>query len=383
MIVLKPISTSQSFNVTQRNADYNANKMQITDEETNMSRVIDLTAVISHEEQIASSFGYMYNWYTAVDTKNIANPSGGNGQTNTWRVPSQSDFSVLSNYIIHNVIGYYEGGSYYGVNNALKTIGTTTANTGCWFAGAGTNILNFDGLPSGIRTVNGQFITAGTDAHYWTTTPHASAGYAIYVNLTSYLNYITLDISTLVNVGGSIRLVRNATASEQLLDNGTNSVDNPTQLYSYIGNDGKIYKTTKIGTQIWLAQDLLETKFNDLSNIPEVSSNGAWSELTTSARSTYTGYNVSLTDCTGINVEIVEVLSSTTDGDYYDTITTAIDPSLKEGHTYKTVLYYDTIDQYTWKGKLFCTAQEDVRDYSVNNDKYIKNTTTNEFILND
>jgi hypothetical protein len=77
-------------------------------------------------------------------------------------------------------------------------------------------------------------------------------------------------------------------------------------------------------------------------------------------------------------------------GDYYDTITITINPSLKEGHTYKAVLFYNTIDKYTWKGKIFCTAQittslgfEDVRDYSVNDGKYIENTTTNQFILND
>ena len=83
-------------------------------------------------------------------------------------------------------------------------------------------------------------------------------------------------------------------------------------------------------------------------------------------------------------------LTGTTAGDYYDTVTITINPALKEGHTYKAVLYYNSIANYTWKGKIFCTAQittslgfADVRDYSVNDGRYTENTTTNQFILND
>ena len=90
------------------------------------------------------------------------------------------------------------------------------------------------------------------------------------------------------------------------------------------------------------------------------------------------------------NISRVIDLTGTTPGDYYDTVTITINPALKEGHTYKAILYYNTIDNYTWKGKIFCTTQittalgfADVRDYSVNDGKYIENTTTNQFILND
>ena len=90
------------------------------------------------------------------------------------------------------------------------------------------------------------------------------------------------------------------------------------------------------------------------------------------------------------NISRVITITATTPWDYYDTLSLTINPALKEGHTYKAVLYYSTIDKYTWKGKIFCTAQvsasqgfADVRDYSVNDGKYIENTTTNQFILND
>ena len=90
------------------------------------------------------------------------------------------------------------------------------------------------------------------------------------------------------------------------------------------------------------------------------------------------------------NVSRVIDLTGTTAGDYYDTVTITINPALKEGHTYKAVLYYNSIANYTWKGKIFCTDQittslgfADVRDYSVNDGRYTENTTTNQFILND
>ena len=90
------------------------------------------------------------------------------------------------------------------------------------------------------------------------------------------------------------------------------------------------------------------------------------------------------------NTSRVITLTSNATGDYYDTITLTISPALKEGHTYNAMLYHNTIGNYTWKGKIFCTAQittslgfADVRDYSVNDGRYTENTTTNQFILND
>ena len=386
MIVLEPITSVQSFVVTQRLTDLNAlpraNKLQITDEETNIARVIDLTSTIT-ETQITTSFGFLYNWYTAVDAKNIANPTGGNGQTNTWRVPSTTDFTTLITYLGGETVA---GGK-------LKKTGTVEGLNGCWYAPNtnAANLYNFDSMPSGYRrATTGVFDYLGYQASYWTSTINFEPN-AFFVS-TRQIHGNMLTTSTDYKFGFSIRLVRNATTSEQLLTNGTNSVDNPTVLQSYIGNDGKIYKTTKIGNQIWLAQDLLETKFNDLSNITEVANSGTWSGLTTSARSTYIGYDANLTSCAQTTTQsvITQQILNTTVGDYYDTITITINPALKEGHTYKAVLYYNTIDKYTWKGKIFCTAQiatsqgfADVRDYSVNDGRYTENTTTKQFILND
>lgn len=63
--------------------------------------------------------------------------------------------------------------------------------------------------------------------------------------------------------------------SESMLDAGLYGV--------VIDIDGNTYKTIKIGTQVWMAQNLRTTKYNDGTVIPKVTNNAAWGALTTPA----------------------------------------------------------------------------------------------------
>ena len=52
--------------------------------------------------------------------------------------------------------------------------------------------------------------------------------------------------------------------------------------------DGEIYKWVRIGNQVWMAENLKATKYNDGTFIPNVIDNTAWTELTSGA---YCWYN--------------------------------------------------------------------------------------------
>lgn len=51
--------------------------------------------------------------------------------------------------------------------------------------------------------------------------------------------------------------------------------------------DGNIYQTVKIGSQLWMADNLRVTHYRDGSVIPNITDNGAWSGLTSGARCYY------------------------------------------------------------------------------------------------
>jgi uncharacterized protein (TIGR02145 family) len=66
------------------------------------------------------------------------------------------------------------------------------------------------------------------------------------------------------------------------------SVDSIFNADSIVDTDGNIYKTVKIGQQIWMAENLKTTKYNTGDNIPQVADNNTWGSLNTGA---YCWYN--------------------------------------------------------------------------------------------
>ena len=78
-------------------------------------------------------------------------------------------------------------------------------------------------------------------------------------------------------------------------------------------------------------------------------------------------------ESTNITTEVT--IDTNTLGDYVDTISAIF--SLEEGRYYTIEL--KNVLEVVFKGKIFCTNQS-VQTYSVNNDTYVSNNTTNDFI---
>jgi uncharacterized protein (TIGR02145 family) len=134
----------------------------------------------------SSTYGKLYNWYAVNDPKNIC-PTG-------WHIPSDSEWSVLTNYL--------GGDSVAGAK--LKETGNIHwlyQNTGA------TNSSNFTALPSGDRHYIGAFATLGYYAFWWSSTAYDVAN--AWKRNANYDNSSVGHSSAKKTYGFSVRCIRN------------------------------------------------------------------------------------------------------------------------------------------------------------------------------
>jgi len=205
---------------------------------------------------ITVNYGILYNYYATVDPKLLANVG--------WRVPTSTDI-----YTLHTTLGgtSSEGGKLKEVPLTYWT----TPNTGA------TDSVGFHARGGGLRLgSDGTFDYLNEYAFFRATTE-----YGTLPTLYSYIFQLFYDNDTIYIVG----LLKTSGTSIRLIKETTTLSDG--EIGYYIGNDGKSYSTICIGTQEWLSTNLIETKYRDLSAIPEVTNNATWSGLSTGALCAY------------------------------------------------------------------------------------------------
>jgi uncharacterized protein (TIGR02145 family) len=74
--------------------------------------------------------------------------------------------------------------------------------------------------------------------------------------------------------------------------NKNETLNDPVTYGSVSDAEGNVYKTTTIGSQTWMAENLRSIKLTDGTVIPHVTDNNTWSNLTTPARSYYSNDSV-------------------------------------------------------------------------------------------
>lgn len=90
------------------------------------------------------TYGKLYNWYAVTDSRGLA-PKG-------WHVPSDNEFATIVDF-------------HDGIDKAGKKMKSTSG----WFKnGNGTNVANFNALPSGARNSNGEFANILKYCYFWT-----------------------------------------------------------------------------------------------------------------------------------------------------------------------------------------------------------------------
>jgi uncharacterized protein (TIGR02145 family) len=99
-----------------------------------------------NDNQYENPYGKLYNWHTVNDSRNVC-PTG-------WHVPSDAEWSVLSDYL----------GGQNVAGGKMKSTGTQywqSPNTDA------TNVSGFSGLPGGGYSGSGAFDVLGSDGVWW------------------------------------------------------------------------------------------------------------------------------------------------------------------------------------------------------------------------
>ena len=106
-----------------------------------------------HSPSNLATYGYLYNWYSVVDSKGLC-PNG-------WHIPSDSEWTALTDFL----------GGLSVAGGKMKSTGTTywnSPNTGA------TNESGFSVLPGGIRFSDGSFFNIRDFAFFWSATEYNS-----------------------------------------------------------------------------------------------------------------------------------------------------------------------------------------------------------------
>jgi len=123
-----------------------------------------------------ATYGALYNWFAVVDSRNVA-PTG-------WHVPTDAEWTILTNYLTNNGYGYQGSGS-----DIAKSMAATSGWTN--FGTLGTigndptsnNSSGFKAVPGGYRYYsNGGFDDIDNGGDWWSSTPY-DASLAIIRNL--------------------------------------------------------------------------------------------------------------------------------------------------------------------------------------------------------
>jgi uncharacterized protein (TIGR02145 family) len=183
-----------------------------------------------------SAYGALYNWY-AVNTGKLCSTG--------WHVPTDAEWAILTDYL----------GGERVAGDKLKETGTTHWESPNFGA---TNETGFTALPGGSRDYNGSF-GIGIDGSWWSSTEEYS--FALFRSM-NYSNSGVNRAHEKRDGFSSVRCVKNLTIDS---------------------SNYHIYKTVRIGNQVWMAENLKTTRYNDGTPIPLVTDDSLWKNSKTPA----------------------------------------------------------------------------------------------------
>jgi uncharacterized protein (TIGR02145 family) len=111
----------------------------------------------------ASAYGALYNWHAAHSSNNLC-PAD-------WHVPTDAEWTILTDYLYNN--GYAYQGSGFDIAKSLAATSGWTVNATAGNVGndlSSNDSSNFSALPAGVRSEYGTYTDQLSSAYWWTYT---------------------------------------------------------------------------------------------------------------------------------------------------------------------------------------------------------------------
>ena len=128
------------------------------------------------------AYGALYNWYAVDDARGLC-PIG-------WHVPTDGEWTEMTDFLGGESVAGGQMKTTYGWN----------------IGGTGTNSSGFSGLPGGLRYSNGNFLNAGYNADWWSSSPVGSNAWYRLLDF----DYEVFRFTNYLRNGYSVRCVRDA-----------------------------------------------------------------------------------------------------------------------------------------------------------------------------
>ncbi len=171
----------------------------VTDSANWTGRTTGAYCYMANKKSYKEKYGVLYNWHS-VETGKLA-PKG-------WRVPTDKDWAVLSEFLIAN--GYTHDGSLF-VNTIAKSLAAKkgwTVSRGLGATGTETkknNTTGFSALPGGYRGISGYFFGLRYIGIWWSAVDNGSNAFCFSI----YYNHASLSSSSnFKECGYSVRLIK-------------------------------------------------------------------------------------------------------------------------------------------------------------------------------
>ncbi|MDR0516936.1 MAG: hypothetical protein LBH25_07830 [Fibromonadaceae bacterium] len=200
----------------------------------------EITLSSSEIQANCDKYGRLYDWATAMK----ACPKG-------WHLPSNAEWDKLYRYVdgISGTESPYVGrtaGKYLKAKNGWNDDGGKSGN--------GEDTYGFSALPGGNGYSGGYFLDVGNYGNWYSSSDRND--YLVYYRIINYYDERVGYNSRDKNYLFSVRCVEGWKVSVEQ-PKKTAVLDRTAERGTFTDTrDGKAYKTTKIGTQTWMAENL-------------------------------------------------------------------------------------------------------------------------------